>query len=211
MIIFQRMVTFDGPVQEVTPWAMEITERVNHTTDLDVSLWQGLFGGPLGTFAWSTLVDNLTALEASFDALGADAAFLDLQAKASDWVSTPGEDRLLRMVHQTGGEYRRPDVGAYAEVTSAVPADGKYGQVGVWAVEIADLHAQVTDSSVLFCTSAYGDFGAVAWLGLYESAAALDNGADAISKDTDYIAAIDAGAGLFVEGSATRTLGRRIA
>lgn len=211
MIIFQRMVTFEAPPQEVVPWAMEITEAVNQTTELETSLWQGLFGGPLGTMAWSTLVENLTALEAAFDTLGADQRFLDLQAKASDWVQTPGEDTLLRMVHVTGGEYDRPGVGAYAEVTSAVPAEGRLAEASAWAVDIADLHASLTEQSVLVCTSAYGDFGRIAWLGLSESAAAIDAGAEAIAKDEDYVAKLDQGGGLFQEGSATRTLARRIA
>ena len=211
MIIFQRMVTFDGPPQEVVPWAMEITETVNRKTDLDTSLWQGMFGGPLGSMVWSTLVENLTVLEAAFDTLGGDQAFLDLQSKARDWVHTPGEDTLLRMVHVTGGEYDRPGVGAYAEVTTAVPAEGKLAEAGAWAVEIADLHASLTEQSVLVCTSAYGDFGQMAWLGVSESAAAIDAGAEAIAKDEDYTAKLDAGGGLFQEGSATRALARRIA
>ncbi len=211
MIIFQRMVTFDGPVQEVTPWAMEITGTVNAATDLDVSLWQGMFGGPLGTLAWSTLADSLTALEAAFDTLAGNAAYLDQGAKAAEWATTPGEDSLLRMVHTTGGEYARPDVGSYAEVTSAIPAEGKAAAAGAFAVEVADMHAALTHSSVLVCTSEYGGFGEMRWVGLYESAAAVDNGAEVIAKDEDYLAKIDGAGGLFIEGSATRTLARRIA
>lgn len=211
MIIFQRMVTFEGPPQEVVPWAMEITEHVNKTTEFDTSLWQGVFGGPLGTMAWSTLVENLTAVEASFDVLGGDRAFLDLQSKARDWVHTPGEDTLLRMVHVTGGEYDRPGVGAYAEITSAVPAEGKMARAGAWGVEIADMHFALTDQPVLFCTSGYGDFGRMAWLGISPSAAAIDTAAEAIAKDEDYTAKLDEGGGLFQEGSATRQLARRIA
>ncbi len=211
MIIFQRMVTFEGPTQEVIPWAMDITERVNHATDLDVSLWQGMFGGPLGTLAWSTLVENMTTLESAFDTLGTDPDFLDHQAKAADWVTTPGEDSLLRMVHTTGGEYSRPAVGSYAEVTSALPSEGKLAKAGAWAVEIADRHAALTHSSVLVCTSSYGGFGELRWLDLYDSAAAVDAGAEAVAKDDDYLAMLDDGGDLFQDGSAVRTLARRIA
>lgn len=211
MIIFQRMVTLQGPVQEVVPWAMEITETVNDKTELDVSLWQGQFGAPLGSFAWSTLVESLTTLEAAFETLGGDAAFLDQQSRAQEWVTTPGEDTLLRMVHVTGGEYDRPGVGAYAEITTAIPAEGKLARAGAWAVEIADLHAAVTDQSVLVCSSAYGGFGQMVWLGISESAAAIDAAAEAIAKDQDYTAKLDEGGGLFQEGSAVRMLARRIA
>ena len=211
MIIFQRLVTFEGPPEEVAPWALEITEAVNKRTHLNASLWQGLFGGPVGTLAWSTLVDNLTVLEAANDSLAADAGYLSLVAKARAWTSTPPEDFLLRMVHTSGGDYVRPGVGAYAEGTVAVPAAGKLAKAGAFGAEIADLHAKLTHSSVLFCTSEYGAFGEMRWLALYDSAAAVDSAAEAIAKDADYTAKLEAAGDLFVEGLARRTLARRIA
>ncbi len=211
MIIFQRVVNFQGPAQDVAPWALEITEAVNQRTSLNASLWQGLFGGPMGTFAWSALVENLTALEASMDELAGDASFLSLQAKAQDWVSTPGEDSLLRMVHTAGGDYVRPNVGAYAEGTMAVPAEGKLAKAAEFGVAISDLHSKLTHSSVLFCTSEYSAFGEMRWLALYDSAAAVDRAAEAIAKDSDYGTMLDDAGDLFVEGSSQRTLARRIA
>jgi len=211
MIIFQRLATFEGPPEEIAPWALEITEAVNQRTHLNVSLWQGMFGGPAGTLAWSALVDNLTVLEAATDSLAADAAYLSLLSKARDWTRTPPEDFLLRVVHTAGGDYVRPDVGAYAEGTVAVPADGKLAEAGAFGVDIADTHAKLTHSSVLFCTSEYGAFGEMRWLSLYDSAAAVDTAAEAIAKDQDYAAKLTAAGGLFVEGLARRTLARRIA
>lgn len=211
MMIFQRMATFEGPPQDIGVWAMEITELVNARTHLNTSLWQGLFGGPVGTLAWSAVVDNLTALEAATDLLTADADYLSLVARARDWSRTPPEDALLRMIHTAGGEYARPGVGAYAEVTTAIPAEGKLAKAGAWGVEISDLHCQLTHASVLFCNSAYGTFAEMRWLALYDSAAAVDNAAEMIAKDDDYGAKLDDGGKLFVEGAARRTLARRIA
>lgn len=84
--------------------------------------------GPAGTLAWSALVDNLTTLEAANDSLLADAGYLGLVSKASSWTSTPAEDFPLRMIHTSGGDYVRPAVGAYAEGTVAVPANGQLAQ-----------------------------------------------------------------------------------
>ena len=64
---------------------------------------------------------------------------------------------------------------------------------------------------MLFCTSEYGAFGEMRWLALYDSAEAVDAAAEAIAKDADYTAKIDAAGGLFVEGMSQRTLARRIA
>jgi hypothetical protein len=211
MIVFQRMVTLQGSPDEVAPWALEITDAVNKRTHLNVSLWQGLFGGPVGTLVWSALVDNLTALEAATDALAGDASFSSLMAKARDWTTTPAEDFLLRIAHTAGGDYVRPAVGAYAEGTTAIPAEGQLAKAAAFGVEIADLHSELTHSSVLFCTSEYGAFGEMRWLALYDSAAEVDAAADAIAKDDQYGKKLDAAGPLFVEGLARRTLARRIA
>lgn len=211
MIIFQRVVTLSGPPQEVAEWATEITGLVNERTPLDVSLWQGISGGPVGTLAWSALVQSMTVLEAATDTLAGDSGYADLVSKAVDWRTAPGEDHILRMVHSAGGEYERPGVGAYAEGTRAVPAEGKLAKAAAWGVDIADIHAELTHSAVLFCTAEYGAFGELRWLGLYPSAAALDQGAEAIAKDDSYTKKLDQAGDLFVEGSAQRTLARRIA
>jgi hypothetical protein len=210
MIIFQRVATFEGPPEEVAPWALEVTGAVNERTHLDVSVWQGLFGRPIGSYAWSTVIDSLTSLEAAFDALGSDTAFAALLGKAQPWLREPAEDALLRVVHAAGGEYVRPHVGAYAEVTTAVPAEGRLAESGAWGVEISDVHADLTHSSVLFCTSEYATFGELRWMAMYDSAAAVDAAAEAIAKDEGYMARLDAAGGLFVEGLARRGLARRI-
>lgn len=210
MIIFQRVATFDGPPEEVAPWALEVTGAVNERTHLDVSLWQGLFGRPIGTYVWSTVIDSLTSMEAATDSLGVDAGYLSLLEKARGWLETPAEDALLRVVHSAGGEYVRPHVGAYAEVTIAVPAEGKLADAGAFGVEIADVHAELTHSSVLFCTSEYALFGEMRWMAMYESAAAVDAAAESIAKDEGYMSRLDASGGLFVEAQARRALARRI-
>ena len=115
------------------------------------------------------------------------------------------------MVHSAGGDYVRPNVGAYAEGTTAIPAQGQLAKAGAWGVEISDLHSKLTHSSVLFCTSEYSGFGEMRWLALYDSAAAVDSAAEAIAKDSQYAASLDAAGPLFVEATARRTLARRIA
>ena len=114
------------------------------------------------------------------------------------------------MVHAAGGEYVRPHVGAYAEVYHAVPAEGKLAEAGAFGVEISDVHADLTHSSVLFCTSEYAMFGEMRWMAMYESAAAVDAAAEAIAKDEGYMSRLDASGGLFVEAEARRGLARRI-
>jgi hypothetical protein len=210
MNLYQRVVTFQGPQDEVTAWAVEITGLVNDKSDLDVSLWQVLFGAPLGTMVWSAQVDGLPDVEQAFMTLGPDKAYLKLVDKAAEWVPTPGEDRFVRVQHIAGGDYARPDVGCYAEGTVAVPAEGKLAEAMQWGVEISDLHAEITHQSVLFGTNAYGEFGEVGWLGLSPDAAAIDRAAEATAIDERYLKSLDSAGNLFRPGSAQRTLARRI-
>ena len=211
MIITQRMATFEGPPDEVGVWALEITEAVNTSTHLNVALWQGLFGAPVGTLAWTAQLDNLTTLEAASDALAGDAGYLSLVAKARDWATGPPVDTLLRVAHTAGGEFVRPAVGGYVEATIAVPAVGKLAEAGAFGVEIADIHAKLTDASVLFATSEYATYGEVQWLSAYPSAAAVDAAADLIAKDASYGKKVDTAGDLFVAGLSRRLLARRIA
>jgi hypothetical protein len=211
MIIYQRSVALLGPVEEVMPWAMEITERVNSKTKLEVSLWSGLFGMPLGTMIWSSIVDGLAAVEDAHTALGQDKGFLDLQGKAEDWVGEPGEDRLIRGIHVTGGEYVRADVGAYAQGTIAVPSPGSFAAATTWGVEISDLHTEVTGQPIIFGSNAYSTYGELGWLGISPDAAGIDRAAEAVAGDERYAKSLDAAGHLFVEGSARNTLARRIA
>ncbi|MCO8125988.1 hypothetical protein NHL50_02065 [Acidimicrobiia bacterium EGI L10123] len=211
MNIYQRVITFQGPMDEVVPWAVEMTALVNDKTDLDVSLWQGLFGGPLGTMAWSTQVSGLAAVGAASDALAQDKSYLKAAEKARDWIAMPGEDHFMRVQHVAGGGYTRPDVGAYAEVTNAAPAEGKIGEAIQWSVEIADLHAEITHQTVLFGSVDYGEYGMVGWMGMSDDADGIDRGAEAIASDDRYLKSVDGAGGLFRPGSATRRLARRIA
>lgn len=210
-MIFQRRATLQGPPAEIGAWALEITRAVNDCTPMHVSLWQGLFGGPVGTFVWSTRVDSLTALEQANETLSHDATFLGLIDRVGAWATTPGEDSLLRTVSTAGGEYVRPDVGAYAEVTMAVPAEGKLAEATQFGVAMAEQHVALTHCSVLFCTSAYGAFGELRWTAMYDSAAAVDYAAQAISKDADYTQSIDRAGTLFAPGMTRTMLARRIA
>lgn len=211
MIFFQRMLTLRGPLDEIGAWAFEITEHVNKTTGMDVSLWQAQFGFPAGTMAWSARVPNLTELEHATDGLTTDKAYLDLASRATDWAVEPPTDTLLRLIHAAGGEYVRGDVGSYAEVIAAVPAEGKMAKATEFGVRISDMHSQITHSSVLFASSAYGSFGELRWLAMYDSAAAVDAAAEIIAKDEEYGGTIDDAGDLFVEGSGQRGLARRIA
>ena len=62
MHLFSRLGVVNGGPVETLEWAVNITTRVNQAMDVDVSLWQGQFGYPLGTLAWTALVESRAQL-----------------------------------------------------------------------------------------------------------------------------------------------------
>ena len=178
------VVTLEGPPEEVAPWALEITEAVNKTTKLNVSLWQGLFGGPIGTLGWSAAGrqpdgvgggHRLARRRREVPEPGVKGEGLD----DDGWRGLPLADRSHRWRRRRppgGGRLRRgrpPRHRPRASWPKPVRSEST----------ISDIHSKLTHSSVLFCTCEYGTFGEMRWLALYDSAAAVDAAAEAIAKD----------------------------
>ena len=78
MHLFSRVATLTGGPVEPVEWAVGITGKVNEIMDVEVSLWQGVFGYPLGTVAWSAMVESRAHLAEQTAKLAADSTFLEL-------------------------------------------------------------------------------------------------------------------------------------
>jgi hypothetical protein len=210
MFQFARLITLQGDARETMPWASEVTAHVNATTDLDVSLWGTVFGYPVGTLAWSTIVEGRAQLAAEMAKLPADNAYLDLALKAQEWVTGPAEDIFRSVVHGEPGD-EPPAVGAVAAVTQAVAATGKLPEAMAWGVDMAQHASSVTGTNISLLVNAYGVFGGMAFISTVADMAAADASNEALQADSDYIAKIGASAGLFVDGSAEQGLLQRLA
>jgi hypothetical protein len=113
MLLFSRALTLTGGPRRALPWALGVTSYVNDHSDLDVTLWSGTFGYPVGTLAWSALVGSQAALAASTAALVVDDGYLDLLEQAQDLISEPPEDLLGQLIHgEPGDPPRRPGLPA---------------------------------------------------------------------------------------------------
>jgi len=205
MYQFARVLNLAGDQRETMAWAAETTAQVNAKTDLDVGLWGGLFGFPVGTVAWSTMIEGRAQLAAETAKLATDNDYLDQVAKAADWVNAPAEDLLRRVVHGTPAA-EPPAVGAIASVTQAVAATGKMPEAVAWATDMAEHASSITGIQVALLVNAYGDFGGMAFISVGADMAAADAAADAIAADAGYIDKLGASAGLFVDGSAHQAM-----
>lgn len=212
MHLFSRVGALNGGPVETLGWAVDITARVNEVMDVEVSVWQGQFGYPLGTVAWTAILESRAQLADETAKLAGDQGYLDLLTQGQAFVGTvPFEDAFRTMVHATTEPGDPPPPGAWAEVTTASPAAGQLGAALAWGVEMADRYTAITGTGSAFFTDDYGPFGQMTWIAVHQDAAAADRAAEGVAGDADYLAALDAGGDLFQPGSASQAVSVKLA
>ncbi|GEM_PF-687068 len=212
MRLFSRIATLQGPPADVGAWAVEMTELVNDSTDLDISLWQGSFGYPMGTVIWSTIVEGRAQLMEGQAQLMANPAYHELGSRAAEWASPFGaQDTLRNLVHATQEPSGPPPVGSVSNVVTATPNNGKLADAMAWGVEVADLYTSITGAGVGFLADAYGTFGQMTWIAGFDTPAAADEAEDKLNASADYMAAINSAGDLFVPGSGEQRMIVRVA
>jgi hypothetical protein len=204
MHIFSRVGTLTGGVRRPLEWASEVTEKVNSLTDIDVALWTATFGFPVGTVAWSSMVESRQQLVDQTAPLVADDGYLSLVEKGQEFVTIPMQDHLRTVLHTTAEPEGPPPVGSSAEIITAAAAAGKIGEAMAWGVSIADKFAAVTGAESMFLADAYGTIGQMTWISGFDDAAAVDAASEATLADAEYMAAIDGAGDLFQPGSGQR-------
>lgn len=152
-----------GNPRETMAYATEMCELVNERSTFDVSLWQVLFGAPIGTVSFSMLVESRAAFVAGQATLLGDDEYLDAIERGKDLIAQPGEDRLVSMLHHAGGELRRADVGACANITTALAEVDRIADTLTWSVGMADLAAAISGYPVHLGTLEHGPFGELQW------------------------------------------------
>lgn len=211
MHLFSRTITLRGNPRDTTAWARDMCALVNERSHFDVSLWQGLLGVPVGAVAFSMLVESRAALIAGEAELLGDDEYLDLIDKGMEYVTTPPQDRLVGMLHHAGGELRRADVGAVADIVAAQSEVDRTAETITWSVGMADLVAEITGYPVHLGTVEHGAFGELQWTSTGPDIAEVDRVSDLLAKDEDYIGRLSQATGLFVPGTGRQLLAIRIA
>lgn len=210
MILFSRQEVVMGDPRETLPWVREIAEHVHAKSGLDVSVWSALTGAPLGTLAYTTIVDSRAQLSAAMQTFIEDDKFQDIVNRGRKFLVAPPEDSLINIVHVAGGETQRAGVGSLVSVHSAEVAMGEYVTAGTWAVEVAELVAAITGAPVMFGTNVAGGFGRVQWVQTAPDIATQEAWDELVNENERYMAKLSEIGGMFVEGSGNRLIGRRI-
>jgi hypothetical protein len=191
-------------------WVMDITEKANQITGLDISPFTTVFSPEVGTVVWSMAVPDLAALEAANDKLIADDGYVVLIDEGSRLVQSNVDDGLLQIIH---GEVNRDRRIEYASSVQAVCATGNVAHGLELGVEIAQRAEQATGIPTMFASSMNGPYGAITWVSGFSDIHEMDRAQQALAADTDFVRFIDDKApGVYVEDFAItrQTTYRRI-
>jgi hypothetical protein len=204
MYLFTRINTMAGArLRDGIRFSGEITEFVNETSELDVSLHSFVFGRPPGTVAWSCVVeDHATMLQASA-ALEGDDNYLDRTTKAADLFEGHPQDDFREVVHVAG---QMDGPGRYTSSVLASCQSDRMADVMAWGVEMADLVHGVSGRPCAFLADAYGDFSGVAWITSFDDPTSLDSLRSGLRENADYLGHLARSGGLFIPGTGRTSL-----
>ena len=211
MLLFSRNLLLAGDPRETRQWVREVTEHVRSKTGRDVSVWSALAGAPIGTTAFTMLVESRAQLAAATQPLTDDDEYHDIVNRGRKFFSGPPEDTLVRIVHLAGeGDVQLAPVGSAVSLVSAQIATGKHLAAIRWGAEMADLQASISGGRVGFCVNVAGTFGGVQWIQTAPDIATQEAWEQRILDDERYGEKLSEIGGMYVEGSGNRILARRV-
>jgi hypothetical protein len=197
--------------RKTRPAAEGMAELLTKKTQLQWSLWATMGGAPLGTLAFTTLVQSLAELDAGTSPLALDEEYLNRLDEWRTLVAEPPVDRVVEILHNSGGEYRRGGLGAVGIVVTMQVANARFGAATKWSIEMADLVSEITGHPSMLGRGVVGEFGTLAHLGTVPDVAGLDAAYEALGKDHRYLTKLDEMGDMFLPGSGRVTHLRRVA
>ena len=209
MYLFARTATVkpERSLDAIT-FATEICGQVKNVTGQEVHAWTALYGVPINTLTWTTMVESHADMGAAGEKLQADGGYMSRVTESSDLFETAPEDvfaEVLATVNQTD------QLGTYASVIVAQCAPGKIAEAMGWGVDIFNHVGQVTGRPGILSRSLYGPFAQMSWISLADTLDQVDAAGTAMNSDPKYIEMIDQGTPLFVPGSGSGRLTQRLA
>jgi hypothetical protein len=191
MLLWTRTRQAEGRDPAATASALEVARHAADTTGLDVVPWAGVFGLSPGTVVYSARVDSQSAMAAALAALD----------------DGPGEDAIGELVSTAGAG---GTTARFASVVLARCAPGRMAEATAWGVDILSHASTATGLNGLFLRALYGPWASLAWISLAESMEEVDVSTAALADDPTYVERIDDAGPLFIPGSASQRLLRRL-
>lgn len=198
-----------GNIRESMAWALGVTEKVNQITSLDVGLWTTMLSPGNGTLAWSTFVEDLTALDTANAKLSVDDMFMSEVERGVQYMTQDGvDDAVAQLVHGEIDPSRRPSC---ATVVRSELAPGGFGKGIEAGVEIAKRSTAICGLPTTFLVATTGKYGGVAWITAAESLEELEVAGQTLNADPGFVQYIDEVAtGAYLPGVTTQVMYNRI-
>jgi hypothetical protein len=177
---------------------VELADHATGTAGIEVVPWAGVYGLPLGTVVYSAQVESQSAVAAALTTLAEAGLALG---------DGSGEDTIAELLSTTGsGE----STARFASVVLAQCAPGRIAEAIAWGVDVLSHGSKATGLDGLFLRSLYGPCASLVWISLAESMEEIDGSAAALAADPTYGERIDDAGPLFIAGSASQRLLRRL-
>lgn len=189
MYMFARSVRLQpGATRDAMSWAIEITDAVNHVSDLEVQLWSRVFSPGTGTLAWTTIVEDLAQLEATQDKLLADDAYISLVDRGAQFASSSPDDALTTLVAGAPDPDRSVE---YVTVVHSVCRPGAMAKGLDLGARIAEKATAVGGNPCLFTMDSTGSFGGVSWITGFADVGEMQRSEAVVLSDPGFIGLID--------------------
>ena len=170
-------------------WAIEITDAVNHISDVHVELWGRTFSPAIGSLAWTTFVEDLAQLEATQDKLMADSAYVEAVDRGAQYLAAGPDDSLSTLVSGAPSGERSVE---YVSVVHSVCAPGALTKGLDLGSRIAEKSTALGGNPCMFAMDSTGSFGGVSWLTGFADIAEMQRSEAAVMADPDFLAMLDA-------------------
>jgi hypothetical protein len=207
MYLFSKTATIHPDhVQSAIVFSLEAAAHASKVTGKPIATWSTVYGGSLAGVGWSMRIDSLAENGALLEKLEADRNYANLVASARGYFEGPVEDSVSQIVAAHGNG----SIGNYVQVTQAQCAPGRIAEAMAWGVDISALVHKITGLNVSMVRPLFGPWAALGWVTNAESLADVDRANEATASDPSYIERIDQGGELFVTGSASSRLLRKI-
>jgi hypothetical protein len=177
--------------------AVEVAQQAANT-GLEVVPWAIVYGLPRGTVVYSAQTESQSAVATALTRLADSGGTLDDGA---------GEDAIGELVSTAGSG---GTIARFASVVLAQCAPGRMAEATAWGVDILSHASKATGLDGLFLRSRYGPWASLVWISLAESMEEVDDSAAALAADPTYVERIDDAGPLFIPGSASQRLLRRL-
>jgi hypothetical protein len=209
MHLWTRTIQVDvrqGP--DAFPFVADVARWARSATGLEIVPWTGLYGVPLGTIVYSAEVDSQAAMAAALATLAANPADRRIGDSARAFHCGGGQDAIGEIVSVAGPG---GTVGNFASVVIARCPMGRIAEATTWGIDILSHGSKLTGLDGSFVRSLYGPGARTfAWISLAETMDEVDDAAAALAADASYLERIDDAGPLFLPGSPSQHLLRRL-